>query len=588
MLRWLSLALTLAASRATFADPSLESKEPGDALDQCQGRAWVRAPDMVPGDVIAGDVKVKLIGPCANAESYALGLRYKERIFWKLRQQDAPLPKTPEVKYEHTIPANSNSDLFQVRVPGSNAPEYKYNKTEWMAYQESFENKDLWTVHEEERVAFEIKTTIVSAVGADTLPTSFTTRFGILVPNTNYPPGVDYRQGGVHHSLRETDTISGESIYEYFVEIKFSNGTTSEIPAGITAFDPVYLSTENDYPRRVNVLLTRTRMQPVPVLEAPVDNLQSNYMVEIYFPNGTQVYQNSSVNMMATVHRTGYTNRTDTPVLLCGFQGGPSPIEWLPQGLKDRSQDGSQLAQFTRALVPSKQNSPMFQSYPPFSSSPCREIKFAAIPVDLTQEGHISSTSSEPISLSVHVERNAIPNFSTYYQKFEYRTTLNLHIKPDPSEPWDKNEFQMHPWGTQSAEMDETDFDWVPWSPVTQTRRVFHQGRVNLSVIPVQQQGHLLFTPVHYLSDEAREPVFVQFSDIADLRLMSPEERDAIAPLAQTSIKVFSKGEELRLRYFTSRDMRQQPIYVGDTWVNKVLSVAAEGRDNMDHLLIVQ
>jgi hypothetical protein len=85
MLHWLSLALVLAASRATFADPSQESKEPSDALYQCHGRGWVRAPDMVPGDVIAGDVKVKLNGSCTNVESYALGLRYKERIVWKLR-----------------------------------------------------------------------------------------------------------------------------------------------------------------------------------------------------------------------------------------------------------------------------------------------------------------------------------------------------------------------------------------------------------------------------------------------------------------------------------------------------------------------
>jgi len=85
MLRWISLALALAASRATLTNPSLESKETSDALSQCRGLAWVRAPDMVPGDVITGDVKVKLIGPCADAESYTLGLRYKERIFWKLK-----------------------------------------------------------------------------------------------------------------------------------------------------------------------------------------------------------------------------------------------------------------------------------------------------------------------------------------------------------------------------------------------------------------------------------------------------------------------------------------------------------------------
>jgi hypothetical protein len=69
-----------AATHATFTDSSLQFNEPGDALQQCQG-----ALDMVPGDVIAGGVKVKLIGPCTDAESYTIGLRYEERIFWKLR-----------------------------------------------------------------------------------------------------------------------------------------------------------------------------------------------------------------------------------------------------------------------------------------------------------------------------------------------------------------------------------------------------------------------------------------------------------------------------------------------------------------------
>ncbi|OAX37515.1 hypothetical protein K503DRAFT_229009 [Rhizopogon vinicolor AM-OR11-026] len=64
------------ASRATFIGPSQGSNKPGNAPYQRRGRAWVRALDMVPDDVIAGDVKLKLIGPCADAESYVLGLRY--------------------------------------------------------------------------------------------------------------------------------------------------------------------------------------------------------------------------------------------------------------------------------------------------------------------------------------------------------------------------------------------------------------------------------------------------------------------------------------------------------------------------------
>jgi len=85
MLRWLFLTSVLTASFATFLVPPQESNHAGDVLRQCHGRAWVRAPDMAPGEVIAGDVKIKLIGLCPNAESYKLGLRYKEKISWKLR-----------------------------------------------------------------------------------------------------------------------------------------------------------------------------------------------------------------------------------------------------------------------------------------------------------------------------------------------------------------------------------------------------------------------------------------------------------------------------------------------------------------------
>jgi len=83
MLRWISLALVLVTNVA--ASPSPESKDPSNAPSQCQAHAWVRAPDMVPGEVIAGDVKIQLSGPCTGAESYTLGLRYKEKVFWKLR-----------------------------------------------------------------------------------------------------------------------------------------------------------------------------------------------------------------------------------------------------------------------------------------------------------------------------------------------------------------------------------------------------------------------------------------------------------------------------------------------------------------------
>ncbi|KAG0708012.1 hypothetical protein DFH29DRAFT_562124 [Suillus ampliporus] len=611
MRRCISLALVLAASVVASTDASLESKEPSNASPQCRAHAWVRAPDMVPGDVIAGDVKIKLSGPCPDAESYALGLRYKERIFWKLRREDAPIPKIPEFTHDWT---ESNRDLFRVPLPFQNVGNLDYNETEWKVYQNSVQNKALWSVHEEERVAFEIKTPLFGAEGADPLSKSLTTQFGILVPNTNYPPGLDYHQNGIYFG-GDTDTFSSESIYEYFVEIRFSNGTTSEVPAGMTTFTP--FSTEKESPSVNTYLVHAGRGSNMKPLEL---SLRSNYTIEVSFPNGVHVYQSvfnrtgyliacfldSSVNITATVHRTGYTNRTDAPVELCAFPSGSSTIEWYPQELKNRSQP---FTPFVKALISSAVPFMGFGFSPfavpfmgfgfspsavPFMGcgvshtvSPCREIKFASPPADLIHEGHITSTSSEPLSLSIHVDHYAVPDFSTYYHKLGHRVNLGLHVKLDPSEPWEY-EFEKKQWEKHTEEMDENDFDWVPWSSSKQARHRYLTGDTSLSVMPMQKQRLAQSTPVHYLSDEARQPTFVKLSDIADLRQMSPEQRDFIAPFAQPSIKVFAKGEELTNRYFT--DM-QRPIYVGDTWAKKVLSVAAEGqhqRDAMDRLLVVQ
>ncbi|KAG1720254.1 hypothetical protein EDB19DRAFT_1778147 [Suillus lakei] len=211
------------------------------------------------------------------------------------------------------------------------------------------------------------------------------------------------------------------------------------------------------------------------------------------------------------------------------------------------------------------------------------EIKFAAAPANLTHEGHISSTSSEPLSLSIHVGPDAVQAFSTYYQKLGHRVNLNLHVKPDPSEPWEHN-FMTDRWEQETGWMDETDFDWVPWSSPIQARRRYLTGNVGLSSIPMQKQRPVQAMPVHYLSNEARQPAFIDVSDIADLRSMTIEERDLLAPIAQPSIKVFESG---RVPSFYFDNMGQpgnpwlnnamgQYIYVGDTWLNKVLPVAAE------------
>ncbi|KAG1779484.1 hypothetical protein EV702DRAFT_1088555 [Suillus placidus] len=525
---------------------------------------------MVPGEVIAGDIKIKLSRQCTDTMSFTLGLRYKEKVFWKLRREDVPIPKRPQLMYNWTV---SNSDLFRVG-PFQNFGSPDYNETEWRAYENSVQNKDLGLCTRKNKLPSRLK--LMSRT--DPLLRNFTTRFRVLVPNTNYPPGLDCRVGFMSAG-GETDMISSESIYEYFVEIGFSNGTTSEIPAGMTSFTPFYLLTENKAPS-INVSLSQAparhsgfNMKPS---KPSVDRLRSNYTIEVSFPEGAHVYQNSSVNIMAVVHRTGYTNRTDIPVELCALSA--NGIEWHSQELQNRSLP---FTPFIKALVPSVvsvQHQRLSQIPHPVPQSPCREINFAATPAHLPHESHIFSASSEPLLLSLYMDHDA---------KLGHCVKLNLYIKPDPSEALD-NEFEKIQREKQILDADE--FDWVPWAPM-QTRPQSLFGDANLlSVIPAQKQGAVRSMPVHYLSDKACQPVFVDSLDIADLRLMLPEEHDLIAPVTQPSIKMFAKGEELPCRYFAGTDM-SRPIYIGDTWVKKVLPMIAEGqreRDTVDHLFVVQ
>ncbi|KAG1859526.1 hypothetical protein DFJ58DRAFT_913099 [Suillus subalutaceus] len=213
--------------------------------------------------------------------------------------------------------------------------------------------------------------------------------------------------------------------------------------------------------------------------------------------------ENSSVNITATVHRTGYTNRTDIPVELC--------IRAVHQ------------------VVGSIHN---------FLHGPLH-IKFAAAPAILTD---VSSTSFE--------------------------AAFSLH----------DNEFENERWEQQTGRLNETDFDRVYCLSPIQASPRYLTGNAGLLFIPMQNQRPVKITPVHYLSSEARQPAFVDVSDIADLHSMTTEELDLLASIAQPSIKMFEGGRRLPDFYF---DRIEQPIFVGDTWLNKVLSV--EGQHERDH-----
>lgn len=56
------------------------ASETGD----CQIKAWVRAPDLVPSQVIHGEVRVRVMEECiGKVAKYELGLRFRERSAFK-------------------------------------------------------------------------------------------------------------------------------------------------------------------------------------------------------------------------------------------------------------------------------------------------------------------------------------------------------------------------------------------------------------------------------------------------------------------------------------------------------------------------
>jgi hypothetical protein len=67
-------------------------------------------------------------------------------------------------------------------------------------------------------------------------------------------------------------------MYEYFVRVAFTNGTTAEIPAGFTAFHPVYDPPRNDLVQSKTVQLqTKASLDGSLVDNDPV----ANYTAEI-------------------------------------------------------------------------------------------------------------------------------------------------------------------------------------------------------------------------------------------------------------------------------------------------------------------
>jgi hypothetical protein len=81
----ISLSLLLALLKLSINVAANDGSDTAEVEQPCRARAWVRAPDLEPGRVIQGDVKVKLDGECGDVSSYTLRLRFVERSWVKTR-----------------------------------------------------------------------------------------------------------------------------------------------------------------------------------------------------------------------------------------------------------------------------------------------------------------------------------------------------------------------------------------------------------------------------------------------------------------------------------------------------------------------
>lgn len=82
----------------------------------------------------------------------------------------------------------------------------------------------------------------------------------------------------------------------------------------------------------------------------------------------------------------------------------------------------------------------------------------------------------------------------------------------------------------------------------------------------------LLHAPVHYLSNSARAPKFVDSSAtrVRALRAKTTAERDSLAPLLAPVVSFPAEGEERVHRYYHVPKVLRPLIYVWETWVKKV------------------
>jgi hypothetical protein len=233
----------------------------------CDVRGWLRAPDLLPGHIIDGDVHLLINGThpdCFNISSAHLGLRHKERGVVRYPSPAAELPAEP--KNDKDGAGCSRSNGYRIRedrydiwytphwqrfgrslvedVTDTNDT-YLQEREEW---RKRMAEHDLWTVRVDETTDFEVLHP-ESIVGETNGPLELLleqedlqqakhkiANFSLAVPNVNFPPSL--AQSGSMSGHAQHVRIKSDQQTEYLITISWDNGTQIELPVGTTVWVP--------------------------------------------------------------------------------------------------------------------------------------------------------------------------------------------------------------------------------------------------------------------------------------------------------------------------------------------------------------
>jgi hypothetical protein len=500
-----------------------------------------------------------------------------------------------------------------------------------IAFEQIVKNKDLWLVREEERIVFEATQAIDVGKAQTGSVRDAVQDFAILVPSTNFPPALDYSRA--HVGFREGEFVDVEAIYEYFVRVAFTNGTTVEIPAGFTAFQPLYdPPSENLVQSKTAQFRTRDSLNGSLVDNDPV----ANYTAEIMSKHDGFTFSQGSDEQFVkvTITRTGRARIFVEPLALHLCIDSSLSPKWAHEYTSDPTlqsiQKPNQLLRATSVDFKRTKSPSTARCLPlgPNGASDPKQLTMRNATADQIAAGAIVTTTSDPVLFQIDADPRHATDFEAYYHTLSSMLILWLDVPRTQDEPPNEADIiERRAMRKKTPEVSADEEAWVPWHAVPEVvrwrgRRTY-TGNVSVSVYPAPEAqlprhcvraaaattvggaeqvvmkstgedhaGCALRSPVHYLASGARAPTFVDArkASMEALRAQTPAERDALAPRLDPAVSSPPEGEERVHRYYRVPEGHRPLIYVGETWVKKVAhreehKVGVPRRDNMPDVI---